>query len=360
MQTGPPRMLLTSVVGFEHEVESSSSRSGPLSALPTEDSEANAGSTVWNQGIVASYLDPSTPSAVSRSTIDDRSRGTDSTTDQEHEHSFDDDSYDDSFGPEGSESETEGELEPRVFTFASLNSDSPADPEQPTLGTIDSVIEYLKAERDRLQVGRHVELRAVHYSSTSDGGVRRIQDGEARRARKRRRKRLPKPVTILRREGGEVPESVSETATTTTTTILAEDASGDADRDDHGVPELEGDSSSSLDNNPSQYKSTPSTPPRTKRHPVKTSVLKHSKSTPALQVKTIPPDPQILKLRCLAHKLRLKFPEDYERITALLAQDFSGGESDFSDPRGPAPRAKDTLIHVFIDQLRNIPFYRFS
>ncbi|KIJ64012.1 hypothetical protein HYDPIDRAFT_168113 [Hydnomerulius pinastri MD-312] len=348
LQTGPPRILHTNVpADFEYEAGSASSRSGPLSALPT-DSEANAGSTVWHQGIVQSYFDPSVASAQTQSTLDDRSRATDSTTDHEHEHSFDDESYDDSFGPDDSESETEGELEPLTLTIGSLESDGLVDTEQPNLGTIDSVIEFLVAERDRAQAGRRVERRVVHYSSTSDGGARRSQDGDARRAKKKRKRKRPlKTIQILRREG-DAPETVSET------TVLAEDASGDADRDDVGAPEVAGNSSSSLDDSHVHNRSTPSTPPRGKRIPLKRDVLKHSKSTPTLHVKTIPPDPQILKLRCLAHKLRLRFSEDYERITALLTQDFSGGESDFSDPRGPAPRARDTLIHVFIDQLRII------
>ncbi|KAF9218870.1 hypothetical protein BS17DRAFT_770381 [Gyrodon lividus] len=357
LQTGPPRILHATAppLDFDHEIDSTSSRSGPLLALPT-DSEANAGSTVWNQGIIASYLNPSTPSAQTRSALDDRSRATDSTTDYEREHSMDDDSYDDSFGLEGSESETEGEMDPSTLTIGSLGSDvggAFGDSEHPTLGTIDSVIEFLVAERDRVQAGRLAERRMVHYSSTSDGGARRSQDSDTRRARKRRRKRVLKTMHILRREV-EVPETVSET------TVLAQDASGDADRDDTGVPEVEGDSSSSLDHAHIHYKSTPSTPPRTNRLPLKRAVLKHSKSTPTLQVKTIPADLQILKLRCLAHKLRLRFSEDYERITALLTQDFSGGESDFSDPRGPAPHARDTLIHVFIDQLRIVSIRPFS
>ncbi|KAF9233563.1 hypothetical protein BU15DRAFT_90288 [Melanogaster broomeanus] len=337
LQTGPPRILLATAgpLDFDHEIDSASSRSGLLSALPTE-SDAVPGSTVWNQ-------DPSTASAQTGSTLDGQSPATDSATDYEREHSMDDDSYDESFGFEGSESETEGEMEPRTLTIGSVDSDAGVNSEHPTLGTIDSVIEFLVAERDRVQAGRLAERRTVHYSSTSDGGMRRSQDGDARRAKKRRRKKIFTTVQILRREG-EAPEPVSETT---------------AERDGTGTREAEGESSSSPGNAHIHYKSTPSTPPRTNRLPVKREVLKHSKSTPTLQVKTIPPDPQILKLRCLAHKLRHRFPEEHERITALLTQDFSGGESDFSDPRGPAPRSRDTVIHCFIDQLRiiSIPFF---
>ena len=320
---------------------------------------------MWTQGIIASYFDPSVASAQSRSAVDDRSRATDSATSDEDARLglSSGGGGEDAFGGDGFDSdETEGEVDPLAFTVVgSIASDAGGvvadgvvdDSEHPNLGTIDSVIEFLMSERDRVQAGRLVERRMVqHYSSTSDGGARQSQDAEARRARKwRRRKKPTKTIQILRREVPQAPETVSET------TVHLDDASGDADRDDADVdvPEAENDSSSSPDNAHHHYKSTPSTPPRTNRVLIKRDVLKHSKSTPTLKVQTIPPDPQILKLRCLAHKLRLRFPEDYERITVLLTQDFSGGESDFSDPRGPAPRARDTLIHVFIDQLSH-PF----
>lgn len=369
-QIGPPRILHTTLPALTHaddepelELESASPRSGPLSTLPT-DSEAYAGSTVWTQHIISSYFDPSVASAQTRSAVDDRSRATDSATDDTRAHLLGLSSGGDSedvFGGDGSDSETEGEVDPLTVvgslasSTANVGSEGIVDDlEHPTLGTIDSVIEFLMSERDRVQAGRLAERRLVqHYSSTSDGGMRRSQDADVRRARKRRRKKPIKTIQILRRQV-DAPETVSET------TVHADDVSGDADRDDADadVPEAEGESSSSLDNMHHHYKSTPSTPPRTSRVLLKRAVLKHSKSTPTLKVKTIPPDPQILKLRCLAHKLRLRFQEDYERITALLTQDFSGGESDFSDPRGPAPRPRDTLIHVFIDQLRH-PFRRF-
>ena len=370
-QIGPPRILHTTfpalALNVDHdererelelELESASPRSALLSALPT-DSEANAGSTVWTQGIIASYFDPSVASAQTRSAVDDWSRTTDSTTDDEgaspHNPSLSlSGDAEDAFGEDGSDSETEGEEDPLAFTVVgSLASDAGGvadDSEHPTLGTIDSVMEFLMSERDRVQAGRLAERRMVqHYSSTSDGGVRQSQDADVRRAKKRRRKKPIKTIQILKRMV-DAPETVSET------TVHADDVSGDADRDDVDMdPDAEGDSSSSPDNTHHHYKSTPSTPPpRTNRVLVKNDVLKHSKSTPTLKVKTIPPDPQILKLRCLAHKLRLRFSEDYERITTLLTQDFSGGESDFSDPRGPAPRARDTLIHVFVDQLRHL------
>lgn len=348
--TGPPRILHHNLsVDFEHEIGETLSRSDllPTGTLPeNSDSDAPPGSTVWNQGIIASYLLSHTPSALSQSTSADRPRVlVDSTTDCEIYHSLPDDSLED--GPpavEKSESETEGEPDLPTLVVGSVDPDDIVDPNYPTLGTIDSVIEFLNSERHRIQAGRQAEVKTAHYSSPSDTGLHGSHDAEARRSRRRRRKKPLKPIQILKRVK-DVLEAASETTTTHT-----EDTGGDADRDDAPVPDP--DTSSSSESVPTHHKSTPSTPPRTKAASLVRDKLKHSRSTPALQVQTLPPDPQILKLRCLAHKLRLKFPEDYERITTLLTQDFSAVDSDFSDPRGPAPRPRDTLIHVFIDQLR--------
>ena len=82
-----------------------------------------------------------------------------------------------------------------------------------------------------------------------------------------------------------------------------------------------------------------------------TPPLLHSKSTPSLRLTTtsLPLDPRVLKLRALAHKLRLLFPEDAPRLSSILSND-QAEDGDFVDPRGPKPQSKDTLIHVFIDQ----------
>lgn len=343
--TGPPRILHPNNNTFERDVDGPSSRSA-TSVLYSLDSEARADSTVWNQGILASYLRSHTPTSLSQSVADARlAVAVDSTTDHGNESSFGDSIDNVASTDDGSESETEGELDPPTLVPDSVESiNTVIDPDYPTLGTIDSVIEFLNAERHRVQAGRQAEPKIVHYSSPSDVGTHRSRDQEIRRGRRRKRKKTTKPVEILKRV-----RDTSVTASETMTAILAEDTSGDADRDDPPAPDPNLDSSSSFESFSIHYKSTPSTPPRTKASSLVREKLKHSKSTPTLQVQTIPPDPQVLKLRCLAHKLRLKFLEDYDRITALLTQDFSGGDSDFSDPRGPAPRPRDTLIHVFID-----------
>ncbi|KAI6044589.1 hypothetical protein EDC04DRAFT_2936115 [Pisolithus marmoratus] len=349
LQTGPPRILHPNINIFERNIDDLSSTSDLLTAsvLRSPDSEGRAYSTVWNQGILAPYLHSHTPTSLSPSVSDGRiGVSVGSMTDYTNGSSIKGDSTND-VAPtvDDSESETEGELDPPTLVPGSDESSGiVVDPDHPTLGTIDSVIEFLNAERHRVRAGRQAEPKIVHYSSPSDVGAHGSHDPEIRRIRRRKRKRTTKSVEILKRV-----RDVSVTASETVTTTLAEEASGDADRDDPAVPDPNLDSSSSFESFPTHYKSTPSTPPRAKASLLVREKLKHSKSTPALQVQTIPPDPQVLKLRCLAHKLRLKFPEDYDRITTLLTQDFSGGDSDFSDPRGPAPRPRDTLIHVFID-----------
>ena len=293
--------------------------------------------------MLASYLASST-SVHTRSTVTIMTANQHIQTD---EHTTDD-----------SGEETEGELEPQTFTTPSRShSHSDADlshshslsdgdvdlGDQPTLGDLGGAFSFLAAERARLAAR---DRGTGKDSSTSDGAWK--NGVEPHRARKRRRKR-PRMIQILQRDQESVEqESTSHTTGTSTvlgvagaTSVVAVVSNPEPD------PHTE-ESSSSVDN--VLAATTPSTPQRGHRHRAALDRLRHSHSTPSLHLSQIPANPQILKLRCLAHKLRLKFPEDYDRITALLTQDFSGADSDFSDPRGPAPRPKDSLIHVFIDQ----------
>lgn len=149
-------------------------------------------------------------------------------------------------------------------------------------------------------------------------------------------------IQLLQRDRENV-EQESTSHTTGTSTILGVSRTTEVIAvSSNPEPEPETEGSSSGNNAAVTIPSTPA-------HKSSLDRLRHSRSTPSLHLSQIPTNPQILKLRCLAHKLRLKFPEDYDRITALLTQDFSGADSDFSDPRGPAPRPRDSLIHVFID-----------
>ncbi|KAH7906296.1 hypothetical protein BJ138DRAFT_650720 [Hygrophoropsis aurantiaca] len=363
----------------------------PISSIPPSESvtDGDNGSTVWSHLPIMSYL-------ASHSSHSGNSH---SNTSNSHS----------TIGPHSVEpsrtedgEETEGELPPRTLTTesrsevsdstpASISVSAPtsvspnplirrtypipnvisdpdevySDPEQPSLGILDGAFTFIAAERARIAAAREVDNRHAsthahtillttgrqqpNYSSTSDSTWRHVV--EPRRGRKRRRKKtkatsVPPQIVIIRREGE------AEISTEATVMPLNRGADGDGEDEEDEV-------SSSSENRRANLKHTPSTPPHTRRPQPSSSNanststrLKHSRSTPVLRFPTtIPPDPQILRLRCLAHKLRLKFPEDYDRITALLTQDFSGsgGDSDFSDPRGPVPGGRDTLIHVFVD-----------
>ena len=70
--------------------------------------------------------------------------------------------------------------------------------------------------------------------------------------------------------------------------------------------------------------------------------------SPRLTTTSLPPELRVLKLRTLADKLRLLFPEDAPRLSSILPNDQID-EGGFVDPRGPKPQPEDTLIHVFVD-----------
>ncbi|OAX41823.1 hypothetical protein K503DRAFT_767305 [Rhizopogon vinicolor AM-OR11-026] len=321
---------------FDTELDTpNSTDAGPLSSLPT-DSEFIEGSTVWNQSMLASYL-ASSSSAHTRSTL------TIMTADPDH--SFDE-----------SGEETEGEHEPHALPTPSRSHSHHSDADlshshslsdgdidlgdQPSLGDLGGAFSFLAAERARLAAR---DRGTGKDSSTSDGAWR--NDAEPRRTRKRRRKRV-KVIHIMQRDRESLEQGSTSHTTGTSTVLGVAEATEVISISSNPEPELEAEESSSSADN-ALATTTPSTPQR--GHKAALDRLRHSHSTPSLHLSQIPANPQILKLRCLAHKLRLKFPEDYDRITALLTQDFSGTDSDFSDPRGPAPRPRDSLIHVFID-----------
>ncbi|KAG1726631.1 uncharacterized protein EDB91DRAFT_1166050, partial [Suillus paluster] len=314
---------------------------GPLSSLPT-DSEVIEGSTVWNQSMLAAYL-ASSNSSHTRSTLTGLTASPRLMNPDDNNNNNDADD---------SGEETEGEPQPLTFTTPSRSHSHHSDADlshdhsfsegdielgdQPSLGNLGGAFSFLAAERARLAAR---DRGACKDSSTSDGAWRNEVD--PRRTRKRRRKKA-KVVHIMQRERENV-EQESTSHTTGTSTIL--DASGTTEVVAISHPDPEPDTEGLSSSGDNAVATVPSTP----AHKPSLNKLRHSRSTPSLHLSQIPANPQILKLRCLAHKLRLKFPEDYERVTALLTQDFSGGDSDFSDPRGPAPRPRDSLIHVFVD-----------
>lgn len=319
-----------------------STDAGPISSLPT-DSEFIEGSTVWNQSMLASYL-ASSSSVHTRSTV---TIMTASPHLQNLDHNVDE-----------SGEETEGELEPHTFTTPSLSPSHHSDADlshnhslsdgdidlgdQPSLGDLGGAFSFLAAERARFAAR---DRGTGKDSSTSDGAWK--NEVEPHRTRRRRRKRV-KVIHIMQRDGEGIEQESTSHTTGTSTVLGAAGATVVITVSSNPEPEPETEESSSSADNTLATTTIPSTPHR--GHKPALDRLRHSRSTPSLHLSQISANPQILKLRCLAHKLRLKFPEDYDRITALLTQDFSGGDSDFSDPRGPAPRPRDSLIHVFIDQ----------
>ena len=231
----------------------------------------------------------------------------------------------------GSGSDTEGEPENRTVEiegFSDLDADG-----QPSLGYLDEALSFIASERARIAALRD-------KGSTAENAWKHVIEP---RRKRRRKKSKSRPVLRSEDDDGDAPTETTE-------------AAGDLDADDSSSSlEVE----STLSSYYPYHKSTPGTPSRTakdKRRQLKGttsttgSQLRHSKSTPNLDLTiSTPIDPRILQLRSLTHKLRLLFPEDSAALSALLSGDFPAA-SDFVDPRGPPPSAKDTLIHVFIDQ----------
>jgi hypothetical protein len=218
------------------------------------------------------------------------------------------------------------------------------DEDQPSLGYLDEALGFIAAERARFFASRDAAGGAGHgnRSSTSDSAFRAIVQ-----SRKKRRKK-------------KVVKSHSQGPANRKYLFLdsdprVEDAAGDPSG--AGDPTLEGTSSSFETSSSPAKNATPVTArgrdSRKKGKGVETttSSLLHSKSTPSLRLTTtfLPLDPRVLRLRALAHKLRLLFPEDAARLSSILSND-QANEEDFVDPRGPKPQSKDTLIHVFVDQ----------
>lgn len=247
-------------------------------------------------------------------------------------------------------SETEGEeLFPETVEVQSYDFDSGVDVlnkdgDQPSLGYLDEALGFIAAERARFFASRDA-AGGVGYgnrSSTSDSAFRAII--QSRRTRRRKK----------------VVKSHSQGSANRKYLFLDSDSRIE---DTAGDPSGAGDAT--LEDTSSSFE-TPSYPAKDatpvtargrelrkmgKRVKTITSPLLHSRSTPSLRLTTtsLPLDPRVLRLRALAHKLRLLFPEDAVRLSSILSND-QADEGDFVDPRGPKPQSKDTLIHVFIDQ----------
>jgi hypothetical protein len=239
--------------------------------------------------------------------------------------------------------------------------------DQPSLGYLDEVLSFLAEE-----AAQHAARRAAGSKSSSNVSqmpTSPTSDGAWGHAveprRKRRRKKARHPFVVAPIVDGHQQRDHEEEAA----------SHGDRETDESSSA----DPSSSFDISSSSYrtrqtqlqtKSTPATPPRNRKERRRLQQqqlaqaalaaadgnadarpkLTHSRSTPALRLNTtFPLDPRILRLRALAHKLRMFFHEDAKHLSKILSSD-SPDEANFVDPRGPKPAGKDSLIHVFVDQ----------
>ena len=249
---------------------------------------------------------------------------------------------------------TEGEeLFPETVEVRSYDFDSGVDfldedGAQPSLGYLDEALGFIAAERAKFFASRDAAGGAAsgNRSSTSDSAFRAIVQARKKRRRKKEKETESHSQGPLNR----IYLSLDSDS-------RIEDTAGDPSGAGDGTLE---DTSSSFEASSSPAKNaTPVTARgrsswkkgKTARRAATTLPLLHSRSTPSLRLTTtsLPLDPRVLRLRALAHKLRLLFPEDAARLSSILSND-QADEGDFVDPRGPKPQPKDTLIHIFIDQ----------
>ena len=249
---------------------------------------------------------------------------------------------------DNSDTEGEGEelfpetVEVRLYDFDSGIDVLDKDGDQPSLGYLDEALGFIAAERARFFASRDAAggVGTGNRSSTSDSAFHVAVQSR----KKRRRKKVVKSLS----QG-----PVNRILLSLDSDSRIEDPAGDPS----GAGDATLEDASSFESSSPAKNATPVTArirdPRKKGKAIEatTPPLLHSKSTPSLRLTTtsLPLDPRVLKLRALAHKLRLLFPEDAPRLSSILSND-QAEEGDFVDPRGPKPRSKDTLIHVFIDQ----------
>ncbi|TDL18993.1 hypothetical protein BD410DRAFT_774362 [Rickenella mellea] len=216
------------------------------------------------------------------------------------------------------ESETEAEVADTV--------------DQPSLGYLDGVLGFIAAERERFAAQRETGPQASSQASTSEHAWRHVIEPRRRRRRKRGRHGTTSNATM---------DSTLENES-----ICADgDGDGDADADADGA-------SSEPEFGPRDVKgkSVPATPLRVRKQRAQhLPRLAHSRSTPSLRLAIpSPPDPRVLRLRALATKLRLLFPEDTRCLSTVLLND-TPDPTDFIDPRGRPTEAADPPTHIFID-----------
>ena len=220
------------------------------------------------------------------------------------------------------------------------------DEDQPSLG-LAGALDFLAAERAKFVAQRPTtgSIAREHSSNATSDDTWRHVVGQPRRRRRRKKNRSHSPQPHRSVAGNGSADALGEMDTT-----------NDEEEDEEDATD-----SSDVREPVRYYESTPASPPlnatksgraqrREKEKQESRLTMHHSQSTPSLRLTTsIPIDPRVLQLRNLAHKLRMLFPKDAASLAAVLADD-QPDEDDFVDPRGPVPRAKDTLVHVFIDQ----------
>lgn len=251
---------------------------------------------------------------------------------------------------DASDTEGEGEellssdVEIRTFNIEAAIDFLQHEAGEPSLGYLDEALGFIAAERARFVASRDAVV-------PKDGGGRSSNSEHAWKhvIQPRRKRRRKKPIKshsqgpLLRKP---VPSDGPDTADQAT-------AGEDGTIEDSSSSSVEVSSSPISKSKSKSSAVTPRSKDQRKRAAGPDgSRLLHTRSTPILRLippPTAPLDPRLLKLRALAHKLRLLFPTDAARLASILSHDKFNQE-DFVDPRGPTPQSKDTLVHVFVDQ----------
>jgi hypothetical protein len=291
--------------------------------------------TVWTQRPIATYLNST--SSMTYSTEQYSEEFTVGSTEDEDTHN---DTQDDTEDQEEEEEEEE-EVDPAIDGVEDDNSSSPIhDEDQPSLGYLGEVLNYLAAERERFAAEREREARTRALT----GAWKHVVEPRRKRRKKKSGSNSSKgrslsAVRILQRKQGSMADSdiLQDTAPPIDNTSAEDDSYSSS---------IEVSSTSN-----DAFRSVPATPPRNEAITRSLKLkLMHSRSNPDLRptVPGEPFDPHVIGLRKLAHKLRMLFPADAGRLAKIPTIRHIAGE-DWVDPRGPTPQAHDTLTHVFID-----------
>ncbi|KAH9006466.1 hypothetical protein EDB86DRAFT_3070468 [Lactarius hatsudake] len=230
------------------------------------------------------------------------------------------------------------------FTTHSGGSDlATSDDEDtlPSLGYLAEALQFIAAERAKLTAPRDISWHRGSHSPTSDDPPRgrqqelqrRKQQQQQQQQHSRRRRRRTKARSLGRTIG--VHESAPSLGPSGA--VDAEILDGD-DASDSLSPSPSPDISSS--EVAGRFKSTPASPPRRKarhRNSFRSASadarprLGHSQSTPVSSALFL-------------------FAAEAELLTSILSnQSLQSPSPDFIDPRGPAPKPGQPLVHVFID-----------